>query len=169
MLTKITRIFLLTSVFTILSGCTGNPKTIPLTTTIQSVYYLNPNSFNRPSPIIVVIYQLKNAGVFKHASFFALYQHASTLLGNRLIDKKQIEIKPNQTKNINLHLSTKAHYLGIIATYRNINRANWRSIIKIKPKTKAIDLNIELQSQRLVVTGIKNSNFCLGSKCFFMI
>lgn len=149
-----------------LSGCT-NPNTIPLTTNIQSVYYLNPNRYNRPSPIIIVIYQLKNASSFKHTDFYSIYNHASKTLGDSLIDKEQIEIKPNQTKNLKLHLSTKANYVGIIAAYRNINRAQWRRIIEIPTNIKAIKFNLELQSQSLAITHIKHSKFCIGSQCIF--
>lgn len=162
MLQKIIILFAIT----LLSGC-ANPNTIPLSTTIQSVYYLNPNTYNRPSPIIIVIYQLKNVSSFKQANFYSIYNHASKTLGNSLIDKEQIEIKPNQTKNLKLHLSTKANYVGIIAAYRNINRAQWRRIIEVPTDVKALKFNIELQSQSLVITHIKHSKLCIGTKCIF--
>lgn len=153
-------------VIILLSGC-ANPTTIPLTTNIQSVYYLNPNTYNRPSPIIIVLYQLKNASSFKQANFYSIYNNASKTLENSLIDKEQIEIKPNQIKNLKIHLSTKANYVGIIAAYRNINRAQWRRIIEVPQGIKAIKFDIELQSQSLVISHIKHSKFCIGSKCIF--
>lgn len=165
---KITKIFILIVNIIILCSCSNSPKSIPLKTTIQAVYYLNPNIYNRPSPVVVTIYQLKDNISFKDADFFSLYNRASITLGNNLIDKKQLEIRPNQKKILNLKLSTKVHYLGIIAAYHNTTKTEWRKSITIPPNSKAINFNIELQSQGINVTQIKQAKFCFNStNCFF--
>jgi len=150
-----------------LSGCASTTETIPLKASVQTVAYLNPDESNLPSPIVVTFYQLKNSSAFKQANFFSLYNNASAVLGSALIDKEGMEIRPNQNRKIDLDLSTKARYIGVVAAYRNTSRARWRSIVTVPPNSKTIKLRVLLQSQGLELYPPKEGHVCISNSCLF--
>lgn len=133
-----------------LCNCASN-KPAQLETTFHAVNYLNPNINNQASPIVVTVYQLKSPTAFEQANFFALYNNATKTLANDLVDKREIEIQPGQTHNIQQIISPEASFVGIVAAYRNPDSAKWRQIIAI-PSGKKIDLQINLDAQTVAAT-----------------
>ncbi len=106
-----------------------------------------------PSPIVVTVYQLKSPFAFEQSSFDALENNSAKALGNDLLDRQTIEVRPNSQQYLDISLSGQTQYLGIVAAYRNINQAIWHKAIKIRPK-QAKPIQINLESQALSVNGI---------------
>lgn len=145
---NLSRIVLI-SILLILTGCMQQGTKIKFS--LASVQYLNPDIKGNPSPLVVSIYQLKSAIAFKKISYNELIKNTGKSLGTNLIDKQDIEIKPNMRRSITQYITSDTTYIGVAAGYQNIDRANWRSIITVPHTKKKINLGINFESQGLQI------------------
>ena len=113
-----------------LGGCSGGaPKPTPTRASLVVAGDVNPDSSGRPSPVVVRVYQLKEQGAFNDAAFFALFDKEPETLGASLITREEYELKPGETRSLGLTVAPEAHFLGVIAGYRDINNATWRTLV----------------------------------------
>jgi type VI secretion system protein VasD len=89
---------------------------------------VNPDSQMRPSPIVVRLYQLKDDAAFKAADFYALYDKDQGTLGAALVSREDFEFAPGERHSADMALSTDAQFIGVIAAYRDIRNAQWRTL-----------------------------------------
>jgi type VI secretion system protein VasD len=132
-----------------LTACASTSKPAQLTTTLRSVNYLNPNLDNQAAPVVVTFYQLKSPDTFKQADFFALYNKPTETLAADLLDKREVEIRPEKVQELEQNIATNATYIGIVAAYRDPDVAQWKQLIEIPANEKRIKLLINLETQRL--------------------
>lgn len=104
------------------------PKPQPVTLTIAVSADVNPDSQTRPSPIVVRLYQLKDDAAFKAADFYALYDKDQATLGAALVSREDFEFAPGERHSADMPLSTDAQFIGVIAAYRDIRNAQWRTL-----------------------------------------
>ena len=126
----------LLSIGLVLSGCSiwrGKPAPSTLILNIAASAEVNPDLTGNPSPLVIVIYQLKSPVAYQEADFFSLYQQPLKVLGGDLLQKQQLEIRPGQNLQLNLNLVPQAQYLGVVAAYRVLQAQNWRQQITLKP------------------------------------
>lgn len=138
----------------LLNGCSlMKPHPAYANLTIQSAKYLNPNLNGDPAPVVVTLYQLKSPYSFKQATFDALNSNSGKTLNTDLIDKNVIEVRPGSNLSVNQQISPNAQYLGIVAGYRNINKATWKKLIKLvnEPNKETI-IHLDLESEALAVS-----------------
>lgn len=128
-----------------LTGCASN-QLPELAITIHAVSYLNPNIYHQASPIVVSIYQLKSATLFGQLNFFALNNSVPNLLNPDLLDKSEIEIRPEQTQTVTQTLAADTRFIGVVAAYRDPENAQWRRVLPIAMRKK-VNLQIELATQ----------------------
>lgn len=134
------------------SGCALFSSTPHANITLQSARYLNPDINGRASPVVITFYQLKNDYTFKQADSTSLMANSAQILGNDLIDKNTIEVRPNSTQTIKQDLDPAAQYLGIVAAYRNSTTESWHKVLKLDTKHgKRADITISLQSQGFTI------------------
>lgn len=93
----------------------------------------NRDSEGKPLAIVVRVYELKSEGVFTKADFFSLYDHDSTVLGGDLITRDEMTLAPEQFLPINRPLNADATCIGVIAAFRDIDRARWRDVMRLNP------------------------------------
>ncbi|MEN8179346.1 MAG: type VI secretion system lipoprotein TssJ [Pseudomonadota bacterium] len=93
--------------------------------------HLNPNADGAPSPVIVRLYELKSAGNFKNNDFFSLFDDESNVLADDLVARDELRFNPNETKTINRELNPATRHIGILVAFRDLDKANWRSVIQI--------------------------------------
>ena len=118
-------------------------------TMIQSVEYLNPNIYNQAAPVVVTIYQLKSPTAFTQANYFSLSSNAKSVLGADLLNKREIEVRPNQKQVVDSILSESTNYIGVVAAFRDTDHSQWRQIVEIKKPGKNVKVFINLDSQNL--------------------
>ena len=138
----------------LLSGCSLiKPHPASANLTIQSAKYLNPNLNGDPSPVVITLYQLKSPYSFKQATFDSLNTNSGKTLSTDLIDKNVIEVRPGSNLSVSQQISPNAQYLGIVAGYRNINKATWKKLIKLvnEPNKETI-IHLDLESEALAVS-----------------
>ena len=126
----------------------------------QAVTYLNPDVNGRASPLVVTIYQLKNAYNFKQADYESLSNNSAKALGGDLIDQSSVEIRPGSKNSTNLTLSPNANYLGIMAAYRNINNGVWHEVVQLADgEGSHTKVQLDLESQGFTAQANKSSSF----------
>lgn len=116
-----------------LGGCGGTPsvKTNSLEFTIEADQEINLNANGEPSPILLRAYELKTKSAFEQASFFELLDGDTTKLGADLVAKREFEIKPGDKSTFTRDSPTDAKHIGVIAGFRQIEAATWRSVVDI--------------------------------------
>jgi type VI secretion system protein VasD len=133
----------------LLNACVSTHPTAVMN--IRTADYLNPDINGQASPIVVTIFQLKSAFVFNSATYSALANTSSETLGNDLIDKETLELRPSQKQTLHLILQQDTKQLGIVAAYRSIDGTIWHQVIPVNNKGKT-HIEVNLESQGLAVT-----------------
>ncbi|MBT0571816.1 type VI secretion system lipoprotein TssJ [Curvibacter sp. CHRR-16] len=134
-----------------------------LTLTIEATPGVNPDDSQRPSPIKVRVYELKDSNSFTEADYFSLEKNDKTVLAADLLAKDEFILRPGESKKIERKSNTQTTALGILAGYRDLPNAVWRAVYKLPeapeaawyravlPSNKTV-LQIQLQPQGIVVT-----------------
>lgn len=114
-----------------LTACGGLPKPTPVTVTLNADVGVNPGDTGQPSPIVVRIYELKGIKAFNNASFFD-FDDETKLLGADLISSREYELTPGTEKKYDAKISSEAAYIGVVASFRDIQSAQWRDSIELR-------------------------------------
>jgi type VI secretion system protein VasD len=125
---------LLASCLTLTACKSAPPKPQVLKLSVAVGADANPDGQNRPSPIVIRVYQLKDDAAFKDADFFALYDKEQATLAASLISRQEFEVAPGAQKVVDYQLAPDARFIGIAAAYRNIRDAVWRAQIGSQDK-----------------------------------
>ena len=97
---------------------------------------VNPDDNGRPSPVVVRVVELKSPSVFESAEFFALYQNEAQTLGSDLVATEEFELKPGDVQDLKFALKPESNYVGVLAAYRQLEKANWRLVLPLAIKEK---------------------------------
>lgn len=116
-----------------LVACAGAPKPAQVAGTIQASQQVNPSASKRPSPLLLRVYELKTAAVFNSADFMSLYQRDKTELGADMLGKEEFVLAPGESKTFSKTLALDTRFLGVLAAYRDVEHAKWRSIVPVQP------------------------------------
>jgi type VI secretion system protein VasD len=116
-----------------LAGChsgapPAQPKTLDVRVTIQAAVDLNPNQYGRASPVLLHVYQLREAAKFQNADFEAATARAESTFGSEVVRREEQMIAPNSTTELHLKIQPEARLLGVIAEYIDQSNAQWRAL-----------------------------------------
>jgi type VI secretion system protein VasD len=142
---QITAVWLLALAATVsvLAGC-GSSSPAKVGGTLQAVAALNPNVNQRPSPLRIVLYELKSVAVFNKADFMALYQADQATLGGEFVAREELTLQPGETRAYARTLAPETRFLGVLAVYRDLERATWRTFVAVQPgKEHALTLRAD--------------------------
>lgn len=118
----------------LVSGCgTTPPKPAKVNGTIEAAEGLNPSVSARPSPLRMRVYELKSAAAFNQADFMALYQSDQTVLATDLTAREEFTLQPGEKRPWVKTLGAETRFIGIVALYRDLERAVWRTIVPVQP------------------------------------
>ncbi len=133
----------------LMTACSGDLKRITLNGRIAASDDLNPNYEGGASPVVVRIYQLKTLGSFQSADFFSLLDNESSVLGEDLIAREEMELRPGETLDFKRDFSPRANYIGVLAAFRDLENARWRAFAALPRKSK---VGVRIQLERLAVS-----------------
>lgn len=122
----------------LLAGCSSAPKPTTVTATISTAADVNPDARKRPSPLVVRIYELGGAAQFEAADFLSLYERDRETLGGDLIAKEEWVMRPGEKREWKKTLSPQAKFVGVVAGYRDLERARWRAVVGVKPQVENV-------------------------------
>ena len=134
------------------------PKTTDLRFIVEADDLINPNTANVASPVVLRIYELKQLNAFMAASLFELLDTDTTVLGQDLVAKREIEIKPGETLKFDRSTPIETHYIGVIAGFRTLEVAKWRASIEIKPERSAL-IVVKLTAQTVTIDPKEDKTF----------
>lgn len=117
-------------IFTALTACSNSSWTLfptKINSQILASFEINPDANNRPSPLVVRIYELKSISAFNDADFFKLYDEEEATLGGDLLSREEFEFSPGEGREIIHRAHEQARFFAVVAAYRNIDQARWRA------------------------------------------
>lgn len=131
-------------VSTTLPGCAPSPpKDRNVNGTFVAAMDVNPDPEGRPSPVVLRIYQLQSVVKFNNADFFGLYDDAGAVLGADLVAFDEITLRPGQSVDYQAQFKPTVKFVGIVAAFRDINSAQWRSDLAFPKKQDRLRITLE--------------------------
>ncbi|ESQ17082.1 MAG: hypothetical protein N838_24465 [Thiohalocapsa sp. PB-PSB1] len=136
-LTQVTAILLLPALL-LLQGCGGaeaptRPEPARMQAYLVATDDLNSGAGGVGLPVQVRLYELKSTGAFSGADFFSLYQKESEILGAELVAREELSLTPGQALRLEKTLPPESAFIGVVAAFRDIDRAQWRDVARLKP------------------------------------
>jgi len=127
-----TFVFLFLSLM-LIGGCAKDklPDPTVIDLTLAATAEVNPDRNGRPSPVLIRVYELRSANVFNTADFFALLEQDQTVLGREMTNRWEYQIDPGEQRELDANFQATSGFIGVIAAYRDIERARWRAIAPI--------------------------------------
>jgi type VI secretion system protein VasD len=117
-----------------LAACSSSgPKPARVEGSITAAAGLNPSISNRPSPLLLRIYELRSPTAFNQADFMSLYQSDQATLAADLVVREELMLQPGEIRPFSKQLSPETRFIGVIAVYRNLERATWRAVVPVPP------------------------------------
>lgn len=156
-----TRRLLLTSFSAIaVTGCAmdRSPKTTDLRFLVEADDLINPNTDNVASPLVLRIYELRQLSAFMGSSLFELLDSDTTVLGQDLVAKREIEIRPGEKLNFDRSTPIETRYVGVIAGFRTLDAATWRTSTEIKPERSGL-IVVKLTAQTVTIQQTQDQSF----------
>ncbi len=146
-----------------ISGCAGGdkgPKTTGLRFIVDADELINPNTESQPSPVVLRIYELKSLTAFQQATFFELLDNDTALLGQDMVAKREIEIKPGERQAFDRATPVETHFIGVIAGFRENDKATWRTSLELVPE-QAGAVVVKLTAQAVSISLTRDRSFGL--------
>jgi type VI secretion system protein VasD len=94
---------------------------------------INPGPDGSPAPALVRVYQLASPVKFENADFFLLFEKEKETLGPDLLGREEIAVAPGETKTLTQPLKPTATHVGVVAAFRDIDKASWRAVAEVPP------------------------------------
>ena len=133
-----------------LSACSSGPKPTVLKTDLRVQANINPDMSGRPSPVVVRLYELKSLSAFNNADFFSLYDRDRETLGSELVTVDELHLTPDETRQFKRTLQQDTQFVGVVAAFRDLEHASWRSATAITPH-KVTRLIIQLEGNQISI------------------
>ena len=133
----------------LLTACAGAPKRENLEVQIAATADVNPDMQGRPSPIILHVLELSSTEQFNRLDYMSLTSPSGAAMGPDLLGKTQMVLQPGENKPIPMELNPLTTAIGLVAGYRDIDNATWRTVVPVtQGATKGI--NVTLEQQQIV-------------------
>lgn len=138
----------------LLAACAAPPPPKPIVTPVSLTLApgadMNPDMRGRASPLTVRVYALKSPGPFEVADFFSLYDKDQATLGAELVLREERLLRPGESQKIEMTLQADTKAIGVLAAYRDLDRARWREVRAVEPgKPLTLTLNFGARQIRI--------------------
>ncbi|BEP66105.1 type VI secretion system lipoprotein TssJ [Variovorax sp. V35] len=122
----------------------------PVSITLTAGADANPDARGRASPLTVRVYALKTPGPFEGADFFSLFEKDQATLGAELVQREEMLLRPGESKKLDLTLPADAKAIGVMAAFRDLDRARWREVRAVVPGQAQV-LNVTFGARQIRV------------------
>ncbi|KNH29515.1 type VI secretion protein [Pseudomonas syringae] len=130
----------------LLTACASSPRPTVVVMYIQAAADLNPTAGGQATPVRVRLYELKSGAVFSRADYFSLVDAASKTLSTDLVAQDEMLIQPGQQLTLERTLDEQSRLLGLVVSYRELDRAVWRQVVSI-PSNETAPLTVSLKAR----------------------
>jgi type VI secretion system protein VasD len=109
---------------------------------------LNPDGSNRPSPLVVRLFQLHTAAEFTDAEYAKLYDQEQQVLGPSLLTREQVFLHPGETQQLDLQIKPDTRFIGVMAAFRDLRQWHALAAVPTKdgipaPKTGVVTIHLD--------------------------
>lgn len=134
----------------LLTGCGSAPKPTLARISVDATADVNPDARGRASPIVVRFLELKSLAGFEGADFFSLYDRDRETLGAELLSREEFQMTPGSQQKLERKLNIEARYIGVVAAFRDLERAQWRAVAAV-PSQKTVPITIKLDARTVSI------------------
>ena len=92
----------------------------------------NADATGTASPVAVRVFQLTNTAKFERADVFALTDREQQTLGTDSAGSQEVILSPSETQTMTIEAKPGVTAIGVVALYREVDRAQWRADAPIK-------------------------------------
>ncbi|MCG8671492.1 MAG: type VI secretion system lipoprotein TssJ [Pseudomonadales bacterium] len=122
----------------LLTGCSTTARVLNLDTEVRINFQvwptINPDESGRSSPLVVRVFELKDARQFQTEDFIGLFQESRERLGGDLIAERRLrELTPGIDHEEVLQLDDTVRYIGLLAEFVQYENAQARLVFPIEP------------------------------------
>ena len=143
----------------LLSGCgsSSGTKSDPaqpvlsgvVTLVVRAADYVNPDTYGRPCPVVVRLYQISDCSVLRQYRFLDIYNQADHFLGARLLSMRALNpLHPGQSLTMDLPLVKGA---GCLAAYAGYSQYRDGSPFATLPLSSSATVQLTLEGLRVVL------------------
>ena len=129
-----------------LTACSGGRAQL----LVASQANVNPDFSGRPSPVVVKVYELRRGLAFRQADFQNLFDQPMQTLGADILAADELVFVPGEARSITYLPGPDARFLGIVAGFRQMDRARWRTLRPINADGKNL-IALELNDASIIV------------------
>lgn len=129
-----------------LTACSGGRAQL----LVASQANVNPDFSGRPSPVVVKVYELRRGLAFRQADFQNLFDQPMQTLGADILAADELVFVPGEARSITYLPGPDARFLGIVAGFRQMDRARWRTLRPIDAEGKNL-IALELNDASIIV------------------
>jgi type VI secretion system protein VasD len=138
-----------------LAACSSPPPLLApskptLVSTTLVAPNVNPDARKRPSPVVLRVYELKSEALFESTDFVSLFEKDQAVLGAEMLSREEFVLQPNDVKALNKNLSPDTRFIGVVAAFREIERARWRVVVPTVANKKNV-VSIKLDDVNIVI------------------
>jgi type VI secretion system protein VasD len=126
------------------------PKPTVVAATLQASPSVNPDLRKRPSPLVVRIYELRSSSAFGEADFLSLFDRDQATLGAEMGSREEFSLHPGESKPWEKTVGADVRFIGVIAAFRDIERARWKALIPVTPNARNV---ITINADGITVSG----------------
>lgn len=142
------RVVMMLAAAGMLAGCGmlggGGPKETTVVMTLAAGNQLNLNAHQRPSPVVVRVFDLKTTAGFDASNYEGLFDHDRETLAAELVARDEFVLKPGEAKKLDRKLAPETKAIGIAVAFRELERAAWRTTVTVKPNVQnKINVNVD--------------------------
>ncbi|WP_305907334.1 type VI secretion system lipoprotein TssJ [Methylomarinum sp. Ch1-1] len=113
---------------------------------------LNPAIDGRASPIVTRVYQLAETAKFDNSGFFALYENDQALLGNDLLSRIELEVKPDENYQHRLEIKPNTRFIAVLAAFRDLDNSQWKDMTAFQiDSNRSLTIKLNENSVKLTV------------------
>lgn len=118
---------------------------------VKGADYLNPDTYGRPCPVVIKLYELPECQVFRNYRFLDLYNRADHFLGAQMLYIRELSpLHPGQVVQLDIPLVNGAGCLAALAGYSQFMEGTPSATLPIKSSGSA---QLTVEGLRVVLTG----------------
>lgn len=129
--TSAARLLLLSAALLLMAGCASGPPAPDERLALVSVNAseeINPDINQRPSPVELNVYFLRNATLFLEQDYYSLAERPDQVLGQDLVSRESLFISPGRTEHKTFKVDGDYEYIGIVVSFRDLDGSQWRDL-----------------------------------------
>ncbi len=149
--------------FLFLGGCSSTPKPPIAQISLNIQNDINPFLVNAKTPearpVVIRLYELTSLAAFNSTDFLSIFNDYHSALGNELLSSEEFRLVPGMRQKFNRPLNINTRYVGIVAAFRELERAQWKAFTAIPIKEKNPEIYIFLKENEIMIGAKKSCGF----------